>query len=45
MTEGFVAESVEEVAEAVRDVAPDAYVVEVKPEEGRPPIVWAGWGG
>ena len=39
----FVARSVEEVADIVREVAPSALVIEVGSEEGRPPIVWAGW--
>jgi hypothetical protein len=41
----FVAASVEEVAAAVREEVPSAYVIEVGAEDGRPPIVWAGWDG
>ena len=39
----FVAGSVEEVAETVRAAVPSAHVIEVPSEDGRPPIVWAGW--
>ncbi len=41
----FVAESVEEVAAVVREEVPGAHVIEVPTEDGRPPIVWAGWDG
>ena len=41
--QAFVAESVHEVAEAVREVAPSAYLIEVDAEQGRPPIVYAAW--
>jgi hypothetical protein len=39
----FVAASVAEVGEVVRQEVPSAHVIEVDAEEGRPPIVWAGW--
>jgi hypothetical protein len=41
----FIAGSVEDVAAVVREEVPGAHVIEVPAEDGRPPIVWAGWDG
>jgi len=41
--QAFVAASVREVADLIRQVAPSAHLIEVDAEAGRPPIVWAGW--